>query len=150
MVSALQIRLREVLREQESGIYSLSFNGNVEHHPLPVYRITLGFNTDPERDEELMQKAVQVIADFCAKGPDVVLLEKIKSTQRQNRQKAEQENSFWLAQLHQRYKEDWTLEGLRTERYLELVEGLNAAVIQAAAQRYFDDKNRIKLVLKPE
>ena len=150
MVSALQIRLREVLREQESGIYSLSFNGNVEYHPRPVYRITLGFNTEPERDEELMQKAIAVIADFCKNGPDELLLQKIKTTQRENRQKSEQENSFWLAQLHQRYKEGIALEGLKTEKYLELVEGLNANAIQAAAQRYFDDKNRIKLVLKPQ
>lgn len=150
MVSALQIRLREVLREQESGIYSLSFNGNVEYHPRPVYRITLGFNTEPERDEELMQKAIAAIEDFCKNGPDELLLQKIKTIQRENRQKSEQENSFWLAQLHQRYKEGIALDGLKTEKYLELVEGLSASAIQAAAQRYFDDKNRIKLVLKPQ
>jgi zinc protease len=150
MVSALQIRLREILREQESGIYSLSFNGNVEYHPRPVYRITLGFNTEPERDEELMQKAIAAIEDFCKNGPDELLLQKIKTTQRENRQKSEQENSFWLAQLHQRYKEGIALDGLKTEKYLELVEGLSANAIQAAAQRYFDDKNRIKLVLKPQ
>lgn len=150
MISALQIRLREVLREQESGIYSLSFNGNVEYHPRPVYRITLGFNTEPQRDEELMQKALAVIEDFCKNGPDDLLLQKIKNTQRENRQKNEQDNPFWLAQLHQRYKEGWTLEGIRKEKYLELVEGLSAKAIQSAAQRYFDDKNRIKLVLKPQ
>jgi zinc protease len=150
MIAALQIRLREVLREQEGGIYSLSFSGNVEYHPRPVYRITLGFNTDPPRANELMAKALACIENFCQNGPDQTLLNKVKNTQKENRMKGEQDNGFWLNQLHQRYKEGWSLEGLRIQNYFKLVDGLSAAALQGAAQRYLQGRDRVRLVLVPE
>jgi zinc protease len=150
LMSALQISLRENLREEESGVYSLNLTGSPEVLPDSTFRLTLTFNTEPNRWQELIDKTMQVFERFKEVGPDLPLLEKIKSTQWQNRLKAEQENSFWLSQLLTRYKEYRGLEGLDRDRYKTLIESLNTQDIIDAAKRYLSGENRMVLVLKPE
>jgi zinc protease len=150
LMSALQISLRENLREEESGVYSLNLTGSPEVLPDSTFRLTLTFNTEPNRWKDLTDKALQLFERFKVVGPDLPLLEKIKSTQWQNRLKAEQENTFWLAQLMTRYKENRGLDGLRKDRYKELIDSLKTQDIIDAAKRYLNSENRMILVLKPE
>jgi zinc protease len=150
LMSALQISLRENLREEESGVYSLNLTGSPEVLPDSTFRLNLTFNTEPNRWKELIDKALQVFERFKVVGPDLPLLEKIKSTQWQNRLKAEQENSFWLIQLLTRYKENRGLDGLRQDRYKELIDSLKTQDLMDAAKRYLSGENRMILVLKPE
>ncbi|MCB9041106.1 MAG: insulinase family protein [Lewinellaceae bacterium] len=150
LLSALRIRLREAMREDKGGVYGVSVNGIALPFPEPRYRITLSFNSEPGRTQELIATAKEVIATLQTEGIDDETLQKVKETQRQGRIKGLKENGFWLGQISTRLKYGIGLEGIRMERYEPYVEGLSAEDIQNAAQRYLQEDDFIQVVLMPE
>lgn len=150
MVSALRIRLREAMREDKGGVYGVNVNGIALPYPTPQYRITLSFNTDPDRAEELIATAKETIAVLQNQGIDEEILQKVKETQRQGRIKGLKENSYWLGQISTRLQYGIGLEGILLERYEPYIEKLAAEDIQKAAQHYFQEDHFIQVVLMPE
>ena len=53
VADVLELRLRELLREDLGGTYHVSVDGSVSRYPGERYRIDLGFGCDPGRVEEL-------------------------------------------------------------------------------------------------
>ena len=149
MLSVLRIKMREELREALGGVYSVRLNGTNRRIPEEKYRITISFNTDPDDLDTLVHRAFQVIQDLQAEGPTNTDLQKVKETQIQARLKAEKENSYWMAQLKYRYKNDLPMDGASTKAFRSKVEALSTKDIQKAAQSYFDFDQRIKMILLP-
>lgn len=141
--------MREELREALGGVYSVRLNGTNRRIPEEKYRITISFNTDPDDLDTLVHRAFQVIQDLQAEGPTNTDLQKVKETQIQARLKAEKENSYWMAQLKYRYKNDLPMDGASTKAFRSKVEALSTKDIQKAAQSYFDFDQRIKMILLP-
>jgi zinc protease len=56
MRELLNIRLREVLREDKSGTYGAGVGANCSHIPYSNYRVTVSFGSAPERTEELTKE----------------------------------------------------------------------------------------------
>ncbi|HKK77770.1 MAG TPA: insulinase family protein [Saprospiraceae bacterium] len=150
MLAVLRIKMREQLREELGGVYGVRLNGTNSRIPDPKYRITISFNTDPGELDTLVQTAFRVIRELQSQGPEEKDVEKVKETQIQSRLKAEKENSYWMAQLRYRYKNNMPMSGATTEAFRTKVEALSAKDIQKAARQYFDFEQRIKLVLLPE
>ncbi|MCO6486886.1 MAG: insulinase family protein, partial [Phaeodactylibacter sp.] len=150
LLSALRIRLREALREDKGGVYGVSVSGVALPYPEPNYRITISFNSEPARTQELIATAKQVIDTLQNQAVDEEILQKVKETQRQSRIKSLKENGFWLGQVSTRLKYGIGLEGILMERYEPYIEGLAAGDIQEAAQRYLREDNFIQVVLMPE
>ena len=63
----LDIRLREVLREDKSGTYGASVGASCSHIPYPHYQVTVSFGSAPERTDEL-SKAVFGVIDSIKAG----------------------------------------------------------------------------------
>jgi zinc protease len=150
LVGVLRIKLREAMREDKGGVYGVNVGGGLEFHPKDQFRITLTFDTDPEKADTLIKTALEVIHDLRTSGPDEATVQKIKEAQWQSRLKNEDDNSFWLGQLATRYREGWTLDGLKKEVYRNLIDNLDTKSIQRAAQVFLNPTNFIQLVLKPD
>ncbi len=150
MISALQIRLREAMREDMGGVYGVRANGIALPYPDPHFRITISFDSEPERAEELITAAKEVIAKLREEGPTEEDVQKVKETQRQSHLKGLKENGYWLSQLSTRLQYGIPLEGLLFEKYEPYIEALKAEDIQEAARQYFPEDNFIQLVLMPE
>lgn len=150
LVGVLRIKLREALREDQGGVYGVNVGGGLEYHPHEQFRVTLNFDTDPDKADTLIQSAIKVIDNLRQYGPDETTVQKIKEAQWQNRLKNEEENNFWLNQLATRYREGWTLDGLKKDVYRNLIDGLDTHSIHRAAQLFLNPANFIQLVLKPD
>lgn len=149
MLAALRIRLREAMREDKGGVYSVNLSGAALPYPEPHYSITLSFNSEPARTSELIAAARAAIAALQNEGIDEATLQKVRETQRQNRIKNLKENGFWLRQISTRLQYGIGLEGILLERYEPYIDRLLAEDIQEAAQRYFREDNFIQVVLMP-
>jgi len=149
MIAALRIRLRESLREDKGGVYGVNLNGIALPYPEPHYRITLSFNSEPARTQELIAAARAAVAALQTEGIDEETLQKVRETQRQNRIKGLKENGYWLSQISTRLQYGIGLEGILLEKYEPYIEGLSAEDIQMAAQRYFQEDRFIQVVLMP-
>ncbi|MFQ5603330.1 MAG: M16 family metallopeptidase [bacterium] len=148
MVSVLQIKLREVLREELGGTYSVGVWASTTHYPREEYRINISFGCAPERVDELTRTIFHQIDSLRIYGTTEKYLQKVKETQRRNRETDLKENRFWLGALQSYYyhQED----PLKILEYDQEIEALTLEDIKHAAQRYFNNENYVKVVLYPE
>ena len=144
----LNIRLREVLREDKSGVYGVSCSINPSHYPVSKLENMVGFNCKPENVDSLIDAVLVVINEVKEKGCDDKNLEKIKQTFIREREVALKENSFWLSAMINADKNNEKLEEM--DSYNEWVNSLTGKDFVRFADQYFKTDNYAKLVLMPE
>jgi len=144
----ISIRLREVLREDKSGVYGVSFNMNPSRIPIPKLENTVGFSCKPENVDSLIDAVQTVITEVKAKGGDDKNLEKIKQTFIRERETALKENSFWLSAMISADKNNEKIEEM--EGYNAWVNSLTGKDFVVFAEKYFKTENYARLVLMPE
>ena len=69
MVKVLSIQLREAMREDKGGVYGVGVNGAFVQRPKNEYGITIQFNTDPTRVDELVKTVYDNIDLLKKNGP---------------------------------------------------------------------------------
>jgi zinc protease len=148
MTSVLEIKLREVLREDLGGVYGVGVWASTARYPEEEYSINISFGCAPERVEELTGTVFQQIDSLRTFGTTEKYLAKVKEIQRRKRQTDLKENSFWLNSLRAYYQ--YQENPLEILNYDQLIENLSLAAIPQAAQRYFNKENYVKVVLLPE
>jgi zinc protease len=147
MAAVLQIKLREVLREDLGGTYGVGVSASVEHFPREEYSVNIGFNSDPERTDELTQVVFEQIDSLKSVGTTQVYVDKVKEIRKRTREVSLKENSFWRGAL-QGLDIDGTDPRLLLQ-YDALVDGLKPEIVQQAAQQYFNGERYARFVLYP-
>ena len=97
--SVLQIRLREILREDLGGTYTVSAEyGNAL--PEKGYgTISVGFGSAPESAERLTGEVLAEITRLRAEGPSPEDCAKVREQERQQLELALKQNDYWLDSL---------------------------------------------------
>ena len=148
MTSVLQIKLREVLREDLGGTYGVWVGGRGSRYPDGEYRISITFGSDPDRVEELTQVIFSQIDSLKTAGTTGLYIDKVKEMRKRRREIDLKENSFWVGAL-----ESADFNGVDPRllvRYPELVDSLTAEMVQQAARKYFNMDRYVRVVLYPE
>jgi zinc protease len=149
MVDVLNIKLRESLREELGGVYSVSAQPAVFERPVESYQISVNFTCDPDRLDELVDAVFEQIEILKQDGATEDEMGKIKEQQRRNRETQKESNSFWVSEIsfHYTHEDEDLLDILK---YEEMIEAIDGSDIQKAANLYFDKNRFIKAVLNPE
>jgi zinc protease len=147
LAEALQIRLRETLREELGGTYSVSVSGRVVAEPRDEYTVAIAFGSAPERAEELVAAVTTEIAAMQQAGPTEEDLVKVKEAHRRARELGQRQNAYWVGQLL-----NWDRYDLDPERITapSLYEGLTTHDIQEAAKQFLRMDNVVVVTLLPE
>jgi len=148
MLEVLNIKLREVLREDKGGTYGVGVSGSPTHHPRQEYSISVRWGCNPDRVDELVSAALQQIDSAKLKPFDPVYIEKVRETQRRGYEVNMKQNRYWLNTLHSYYVDNGNPEKMLN--YPKFVENLNSDAIQNAVKKYFNMDNYVKVVLYPE
>ena len=143
----LGIRLRERVREELGGTYSIGVNANGSSLPDPEYLVSIIFGSDPSRAEELFGE-VMVEADWLREGGEQNYLDTVKELLRTSRQEQLRENGFWLSQIQASAQRDESFTDITS--FDELLDALTLEQVAAAAQRYLTDDRYVRVVLLPE
>jgi zinc protease len=147
MTGALQIRLRELIREELGGTYGVTVAGGYEKYPESTYSVRISFGSDPERVDELVGALFEEMEKFKADGPTAEELQAVKEQERRGRETNLRENRWWVAQLQ------FAEENGSDPRFLldqSLVETVTARSVQADARRYLKTDNYVQVTLFPE
>ncbi len=147
LADALRLELREVIRERESGTYSVSVAGSLAQYPQARYQFSILFGTSPERAAPLAELVIDELRGFAEAGPSESLVSRVRETHRREHESNLRSNRFWIQALRNGYYYDDPID--RIPDYPELVESLDAGTIRAAAQRYLDLENYIRVILYP-
>ena len=147
MADVLDIRLREILREDMGGTYGVGVRGSLSYRPDEEYRFTISFGSDPERAEELSGAVFEEIERLKAEGPDAETVDKVRETQRRAKETNLQENRYWLSQLASFERAGRDLNGIPS---YEWIERWTAEQVREAAVRYLRTDQYARFVLLPE
>jgi len=148
MAEVLDMRLREKVREEQSGTYGIWVFASTQKYPDNEYSVYIGFGCDPNRVEELTEAVFHEI-DWIRKGAiDDIYLQKTKNLLLGDLEKAQKENEYWLNGIATalRQRQDLATIAMREN----LIMSLDAETISEAARRALTPDQYIRVVLYPE
>ena len=149
MGDVLQIKLRELLREDEGGTYGVGVRTSLSRWPEGRYSISISFGCDPERLEELTQLVFAQIDSMKQKPVEQSYIDKVTEMDLRGRETNKKENSYWRRTLSSYYQNERDLMAWLTYED-EVIKKLTAEHVQKATQQYFNMENYARFVLLPE
>ena len=147
LASVLEIRLRELLREDLGGTYGVGVGSSLTYRPDEEYSVTINFGSAPERAEELAEVVFEEIGRIKADGPDAETVDKVRESQRRSKETNLRENGYWLGRIEGMDQQGRDLTLIPS---YDLIEGWTAEQVQEAANRYLREDRYAKFVLYPE
>ena len=147
LAEALQLRLRERLREELGGTYSVGVSGNVARDPYPRFSFAVDFGSAPERVDELVAVVWEEIAAVRAGGVAEDVVVRVREGQRRQKELSLRENSAWLAALMEYDRVGWDVRRIADP---PLSASLTPGRLREAARRFLDPERYVLVSLLPE
>ena len=149
LASLLNIRLREVIREDKSGSYGVSTNGYIDGWPERYYRVSIEFGCEPARQDELYETVIDTIKEIQKGNISDDLIEKLKETYIRTIETNMRNNYWWLnrftAEVLFEYEPTWF-----TKDTGKVAEWITKEALVEAANKYLNTDVVLKAYLKPE
>ncbi len=150
VASILETRLRETLREELGGTYSVSVSAGYNKFPREDYALTVDFGSNPDRTEELVKRVFAEVEAFKASGPtDKQVADAIEGFVR-DYETSITSNNYLLAQIAQKYENGEANEVHVLFDLPAWYRKLTAPALQAAARQYLNTNRYVKVTLFPE
>ena len=143
----LATRLRERVREQLGGAYSISASGSALLLPDQEYRIRILFGSDPARVDELLAE-IEVELDWLRAGGEQGYLDTVKEQMRSTREEQLRDNGFWLGQVRSLSERGNPLSSIN--EFDATLESITLEDIAEVAERYLPADRYVRLTLLPE
>jgi len=144
----LEARLREKLREDLGGTYGVGVSPGYANIPVNEYALNISFSCAPERTEELIKATLAEIALVETTGPTAQQVADVREKLLRDFETNSKSNIYWAQQLMLKYRAGEDPSSLFEQA--ELYRALTTEVIQAAAKRYLNPANMVKVTLFPE
>ncbi len=148
MGMVLTDRLREAIREELGGTYSIGASPGINKIPRSEYTFAIQFGGDPERMPALIKRVYEEIEKFKTEGPTPQQASDVKALLQREWETNVRQNSYLLGQLAGKYQIGEDPESLWLVP--DFYNRLDASWIQNAAKTYLDMKNRVQVTLLPE
>ncbi len=148
MADVLEVRLRESLREDLGGTYSVSASAGYNKIPRPEYSVTISFGCSPDRTAELVKGVFKEIELLKANGPTDKQVADVKETFLRDQETNMKTNGYLLGQIAARYQYGEDLTSLfNLPAYYNKID---AATVREAARQYLKTDNFVEVTLFPE
>ncbi len=144
----LQNRLRERLREDLGGTYSVSASGGLTRDPRQTFSFEIDFGSDPKRAAALAKTVFEEIEKLKTGGPTEKELSDARETLLREFDQTTKTNAYWAAQIAGRYEMGEDPANLLAVP--DFYRKIDAALVQNAAKTYLDLKRYVKVTLVPE
>lgn len=142
----LSTRYLESIREREGGSYGVGTYGNLSILPVPKATLIMQFDTDPQKQERLMQIIHEEIQTIIDNGPLASDLQKEKESMLKDYQEDLEKNKYWRSTLYLYY-----MYGINNIRdYKPAVEAITAETVQETLKKLVDAGNMFEVVMIPE
>ncbi|MBT3220610.1 MAG: insulinase family protein [Proteobacteria bacterium] len=145
--SVLKVRLREKIREELGGAYSVGVSTSSFFVPQAGYTVSIDFQCDPNRLDALVQDLFNEIGSMQNELGESRFVESLKEQQRRAFETSVESNKWWLSNLVTQDERGEDPENILL--YLDLVEALTDEGIQEAAKLYLNVQQYVQVVLRP-
>lgn len=149
MVNILDIKLRENIREDKSGTYGVYVSPVFDGYPERFYKVSISFDCEPERQDELKQAVLDTINDLKNNKISEDEVTKLKEAYVRNKETNLFENDWWMSRLNAALV--FTYEPLTSAKDSTTVPSwITAEEIQNQANKYLNTDNFVTVFLKPD
>ena len=147
--SLVDIRLREIIREDKSGTYGVNVYKNMDGYPERYFEFQISFGCEPAREQELTDEVIAAINTLRSELVDQTYIEKINESYRRNFE-ANQTNSSWWIDI---------LNAIEVLTYMPVEAAVDPAwvtdittakAMKDLAVKYLDTSNYVAVYLEPE
>ncbi|GEO08648.1 M16 family metallopeptidase [Segetibacter aerophilus] len=148
VAKVLEIRLREILREDQGGVYGVGVGANINREPINSYSVTISFGCAPENVEKLSGLVLEEVKKMKADGGSQTNVEKVIAEDTRGMETGVKENNYWLYNLQSKYYRNE--DPLTILQDPVMVRKLTVERTKELANKYFNFDNLTKIVLMPE
>ncbi len=141
----LTIKLIEILREAEGGVYGVGANAGMSKLPYGSYNLSIQFPCGPENAERLTQTALVELQKIIDNGPTEEDLNKYKKAEKVDYDESLKKNNYWLGQLTSAYYNQRSAESLLNK--MERVNAVTAKDVQNVAKKYASGDKYIAMLM---
>jgi zinc protease len=147
LTRVLRDQLREVLREQLSGVYGVSANGYLVRSPHAERVFAVSFTADPARVGELVTAARGVLVKVAAEGVSEERLEKLRRSYALEHEHELKTNGYWIGLLGNaaRFGDD----PVPLVDPKPMLARMTVANVKAAARWFLDERTVYETVMLP-
>ncbi|MBF8301677.1 MAG: hypothetical protein HW394_2047 [Acidobacteria bacterium] len=146
--SILQSRLRDVLREELGGTYSVGVVYSDTSPQAGYGTTTVQFGSSPENAERLTNVVMAELDRFRREGPSESDVQVVKETEKRELETSVLQNGYWLNSLQAMHLLD--RDPRRILQRAERTESLSIDNIHAVARKYFPPDRYTVVTLMPE
>lgn len=144
----LKVKLRELVREEKSGVYGVNVSASQSRIPYEKTKIDIAFTCDPARKEELVGY-IKATIDSLQKSPVAEhYLNAFKKKKLNAYEQALKTNRFWENKLVQKYYYGDELALLNS--YEKNYKALKTQDVLKASKEYFSTKDVLYTELNPK
>ncbi|MDR0835390.1 MAG: insulinase family protein [Tannerella sp.] len=144
----VDIKMVEILREKEGGVYSSGASASYQKTPYNHYSFALQIPTGPEQAQKMTDAALEIIKNIIENGPEQKDVDKFKEESLNQLRDGLKNNGTWMNAFR-----NFNLNGgdkyaiLKSET---LIKSVTVQSIQQVAKKYLTDNHRIIATLMPE
>ncbi|MBN2508617.1 MAG: insulinase family protein [Spirochaetales bacterium] len=144
----LDVMLREYVREELSGTYSIGVQALTDYLPYEYTRLAVYFGCDPARVDELTKAVFDVLDKAIAEGPGQDLVDNQREQYRRSYETAVETNEYWLQFISEALREERSLKDpLDPEEYNRYV---TPESVKDLLSKMYSRDEFIRVVLLPE
>jgi len=141
----LSTRYLESIREREGGSYGVGTYGYMTILPTPRAALLMQFDTDPKKQERLMEIIHEEVQTIIDNGPLTTDLQKEKESMLKDYQEDLEKNTYWRQALYMYY-----LYGQNNiTDYRPAVEAITAETVQQTLKQLVSAGNMFEVVMFP-
>lgn len=142
----LDMRYLESVREREGGSYGVGTAGFLRRVPVPCAILLMQFDTDPLKQERLMQIIHEEVQTIIKDGPLEEDLQKAKESMLKDFSEELEQNDWWINALEEYYRYGIDLPA----DYAEAVKSVTAETVQNTLKKLINSGNVFEVVMMPE
>ena len=143
----LSTRYLESIREREGGSYGVGCAAWMNSKPVPTTILVMQFDTDPEKQDKLMQIIHQEVQEIIANGPLASDLQKEKESMLKDFKEDLETNGWWYNTALPNY---YRLGINMIADYEKAVQAVDGAKIQQFLKKLVASGNVFEVVMLPE
>ena len=146
LTQALRNRYTQSIREEKGGTYGVSVSGGIYTEPKEEYIVQMQFDTNEQMADELADIIVAEVKKIATEGPLAEDMDKTREFLLKDYKKSLEQNGWYWTVLNRYYdnKLDYTKD------YQPMITAITSDDVKALAARLLEDKNMIKIVMRPE
>jgi len=145
--SILGTRYLESIREREGGSYGVGTYGFMDRRPTPEMVLLMNFDTDPDKQNHLLNIIYEEIETIIKDGPLATDLNKEKENLLKVYDQKIKENGYWMNTVIMSY---YNNKGLDYQKdYKKTVESIDGKFIQKLLKEIYEQGNIVEVVMMP-